>query len=69
MLSASSLPLNSKPNYLAKYTKASSSGDAALKVPFLSSMIIVWQAARKSMNERKSSCLSISFKCSVNLGS
>ena len=42
-----SMPLNMKPNCLAAFTRASSSGEAALNEPFFSSMIIVWQMAKK----------------------
>jgi len=47
-LSSVSLSLNSYPFYFAKLTKASSSGEAALYVPFFASITIVWQQARKT---------------------
>jgi len=47
MYSSASIPANSYPNYLAAFTRASSSGDAALYTPFFSSMIISWHTARR----------------------
>lgn len=47
MQSLLSIPLKMKPNSFAALTRASSSGDAALNVPFFSSMMMVWQMAKK----------------------
>ena len=52
-LSSLSLDSNSKPNYLAPFTSANSSGEDELYVPFFLSMIIVWQTARKSRTRTK----------------
>jgi len=46
-LSSMSWPTNSYPNYLAAFTSASSSGEAAVYVPFDSSITIVWHTLRK----------------------
>ena len=64
--------MNSYPNYLAAFTSASSSGELELYVPFLSSMMMVWQAARKMITltrESLSSELVDECKVEVSLGS
>ena len=71
ILFSPSRPANTHPNYLAALTSASSSGELELYVPFCSSIIMVWQAAKNKITRTNGSLSSgfYEFKIYPSFGS